>query len=109
MDNFCEHYASNECDCISHCYKGGAVKEEKPEWFKAFENYLDNTPQEELEKGWARVEAMDLKGPTVEEYFDGLSGSPKRIAELEQQLKTKDAKIAELETTLNEYRNYIKW
>ena len=97
------------------------LKEDGP--LKALQDYLDNTPEEELKKVWGAVEAMDLGGPTVEEYFDGLSGSPKRIAELESEnaqlrsdlyhaqgnLEISERTVEELKATLDEYRRYVRW
>lgn len=39
----------------------------------AFHKYLDETPQEELEKQWAEIDKMGHTGPTVEEYFQGIN------------------------------------
>jgi hypothetical protein len=39
----------------------------------ALHKYLEETPQEVLEKEWAEIEKMDHSGPTVEEYFQGIN------------------------------------
>lgn len=65
-----------------------------------FERYLDEMPPEELDAMVAKVDAMGLEGPTVEEYFDAASGSPMKIAALQ-------ARISELETRLNRANEYL--
>lgn len=35
----------------------------------SFKRFLDETPKEKLDEIVARIDAMDIEGPTVEEYF----------------------------------------
>jgi len=37
------------------------------EWLK---QHLKETPKEELEKEWAKIESMNLEGPTVDEFLE---------------------------------------
>jgi hypothetical protein len=39
----------------------------------ALHKHLDETPLEELEKEWAEIDKLGYKGPTVEEYFQGIN------------------------------------
>jgi len=106
MSDFCEYHYSQECDCSRGCLSP----------LKAFIDYMNNTPEEELQQTIDEINKMGIQGPTVEEYFDALNGHPRKIAGLQERYELSLARISELEkevdelkATLEEYRRYIKW
>ena len=43
---------------------------EKPDMIQALKEHLANTSPEELKKSWEEIKAMNLGGPTVEEFLN---------------------------------------
>lgn len=39
---------------------------------RLLQKYFDETPREEIDAEIAKIEAMNIEGPTIDEYFDGL-------------------------------------
>lgn len=39
---------------------------------RLLQKYLDETPQEQIDADIAKVEAMNIQGPTIDEYFNEL-------------------------------------
>ena len=39
---------------------------------RLLQKYFDETPKEEIDAELARIDAMHIEGPTIDEYFDGL-------------------------------------
>jgi hypothetical protein len=39
---------------------------------RLLQKYFDETPREEIDAELARIDAMHIEGPTIDEYFDGL-------------------------------------
>lgn len=62
-----------------------------------FKKALDSMPQDEFEKMVQEIDAMKMTGPTVEEYFDHISGSPRKIAALQKELSEGRGRIERLE------------
>jgi hypothetical protein len=49
------------------------INPEDSKLIRQLKEYLNNTPQEELDKFWDSTEYLNKIGPTVEEYFSNLS------------------------------------
>ena len=50
------------------------MKKESPteKSLRLLHKYLEETPQEQIDADIAAIEAMNIEGPTIDEYFDGL-------------------------------------
>jgi hypothetical protein len=45
------------------------------------DKFFKDTPREEIDKIIAKIDAMHIEGPTVDEYFDGLQKQLQRWQE----------------------------
>lgn len=72
------------------------TQEESKIRIEAFEKALSEMSDEDFNKIVSEIDAMGLGGPTVDEYFDFVCGSPQKIADLTRQLENKDKRIIEL-------------
>jgi len=70
------------------------MTDEKKDSLQLLQEYLDKTPKEKLDKIFADIDAMEIEGPTLEEYFNPFAHLQNKIARLTSQLETERMRLA---------------
>jgi len=70
------------------------------EQLEKLKKYITETPREQIDAVIRKVSALGIQGPTVDQYFNGMSGNP----QMQQELLESKKRITDLERVLNDCR-----